>query len=96
MGPLPVVESFSVSISADVFVFARSTGVTRTIPRGAGGDGLRVLAELLRQLKTEVPDRADITLRADDNVDYATVMHTMDVIIGAQFPDVTLAPREGA
>lgn len=78
-------------------------GVIRTLPLVEGEQDFGGLRETLKQVKKRVPDKTDIVLEVGPDVDYQTLVTTMDtlrsypavvaasVVEGELFPDVALA-----
>ncbi|MCR8915860.1 biopolymer transporter ExbD [Marinobacter panjinensis] len=78
-------------------------GVIRTLPLVEGEQDFDGLRETLKQVKQQVPDKTDIVLEVGPEIDYQTLVTTMDtlrsyqavvaasVVEGELFPDVALA-----
>lgn len=78
-------------------------GVIRTLPLVEGEQDFNGLRETLKQIKKRVPDKTDIVLEVGPDIDYQTLVTTMDtlrsypavvaasVVEGELFPDVALA-----
>lgn len=78
-------------------------GVIRALPLVEGEQDFDGLRETLKQVKKRVPDKTDIVLEVGPDVDYQTLVTTMDtlrsypavvaasVVEGELFPDVALA-----
>jgi len=77
-------------------------GVIRVLPKKAGGQDFAALREVLRQVKTRVPEKTDLVLEVGPDIDYQTLVTAMDtvrsypavvaasVVEGELFPDVSL------
>jgi biopolymer transport protein TolR len=82
-------------VNKDGYDFARSTGENTNIPlKGEEYDFIK-LADVLKEAKGQYPDKNDIQIKADDAVIYNKIIHTMDVVISAKFPDVSLGDKGG-
>jgi biopolymer transport protein ExbD len=82
-------------VNKDGYQFAKSTGENTDIPlKGEEYDYTR-LAEVLKQAKDVHPDKNDVEIKADDAVIYNKIIHTMDIVISAKFPDVSLGDKGG-
>lgn len=78
-------------------------GVIRTLHLLDGKQDFDGLRHTLRQIKKRLPDKTDIVLEVSPNIDYQTLVRTMDtlrsypavvaasVVEGELFPDVSLA-----
>jgi len=85
-------------------------GLIRKIPNTNEGYDFDSLVSILKQLKSRFPDKKDITLLLGDNIDYQTLVTTMDltrsysavvaasVVEAELFPDISLgdAPELGS
>ncbi|WP_296931447.1 biopolymer transporter ExbD [uncultured Marinobacter sp.] len=83
-------------------------GLIRVLPVGQEGQDFGNLRQVLRQIKTRVPDKTDLVLEVGPDIDYQTLVTAMDtvrsypavvaasVIEGELFPDVSLmdAPED--
>ncbi|MDO3722370.1 biopolymer transporter ExbD [Marinobacter sp. chi1] len=77
-------------------------GVIKVLPAKAGEQNYAELRFVLRQIKTRIPDKTDIVLEVGPEIDYQTLVSTMDtvrsypavvaasVVEGELFPDVAL------
>jgi biopolymer transport protein ExbD len=82
-------------VNKDGYQFAKSTGENTDIPlKGEDYDYIR-LADVLKQAKDMHPDKTDVEIKADDTVIYNKIIHTMDIVISAKFPDVSLGDKGG-
>ncbi|PPI84751.1 biopolymer transporter ExbD [Marinobacter maroccanus] len=83
-------------------------GQIRVLPVGQEGQDFANLRQVLRQIKTRVPDKTDVVLEVGPDIDYQTLVTAMDtvrsypavvaasVVEGELFPDVSLmdAPED--
>jgi biopolymer transport protein ExbD len=83
----------TVFIDKDGYTFAKSTGETTPIPMKGDDYDYAKLADVLKDAKTAYPDKNDISLKADDTVIYNKIIHTMDIIVSAKFPDIGLSDK---
>jgi biopolymer transport protein ExbD len=90
--PEPTV-TLTLFIDKDGYTFAKSTGETTPIPKkGDDYDNVR-LADVLKEAKTAYPDKNDIQVKADDDVVYDKIIHAMDVVLSAKFPEIGLGDK---
>lgn len=80
-------------INKDGYTFAKSTGESTDIPKKGDEYDYIKLADTLKDAKTAYPDKNDIQVKSDDDVVYNNIVHTMDVVLSAKFPDVSLADK---
>lgn len=81
-------------IDKDGFTFSKSTGEATPIPmKSADEYDFARLGEILKEAKTAYPDKNDITIKSDDTVLYDKVVQTMDVVLAAKFPDISLSDK---
>lgn len=78
-------------------------GLLRALPLVAGAQDFGGLRETLRAVKARLPDKTDVVLEVAAEMDYQTLVHTMDtvrsypavvaasVVDAELFPDVSLA-----
>jgi len=83
-------------------------GLIRVLPVGQQGQDFESLRQVLRQFKSQVPDKTDLVLEVGPDIDYQTLITVMDtvrsypavvaasVVEGELFPDVSLmdAPED--
>ena len=83
-------------------------GLIQALPVGQEGQDFENLRQVLRQIKTRVPDKTDVVLEVGPDIDYQTLVTAMDtvrsypavvaasVVEGELFPDVSLmdAPED--
>lgn len=75
------------------YTFQKSTGESSTIEaKGEDYDYVK-LSDVMLQAKKDHPDKDDITIKTDDNVIYNKIIKTMDVVISAKFPNVSLTDK---
>lgn len=88
----------------------RVGGLIRRIARADGGQDLRELAELMRQLKARFPDQTEATLLAEPDTPYDSLVQVMDTMRASRtaqgaasattelFPNISIgdAPLRGA
>jgi biopolymer transport protein ExbD len=78
------------------FNLSTSAGLSLDIPMlGRGQDGaarydLKVLGDKLKQLKSEHPDTAAVTVSAEDTVNYGDLVQVIDACIGAGLVSVAV------
>src|SRR6185295_14441491 len=62
----------------------------RVVPRTAGGYDYPALAAALDQVKRAHPDKSDAVVSSEDRIDFGTLVATMDTVLAAGFPAVSL------
>jgi biopolymer transport protein ExbD len=85
----------TVYVDKDGYTFAKSTGESTPIPMKDGEYDFAKLGEILAKAKTDFPDKNDISIKADDTVLYNKIIRTMDIALGAKFPDIGLSDKGG-
>lgn len=96
--PEPTVN-LTLFVDKDGYIFSKSTGETTTIPCkqmvGPVCDeyDYAKLSEVLNKAKTDYPEKNDIAVKADDAVIYDRIIHSMDVVLSAHFPDIALSDK---
>lgn len=75
------------------YTFTKSTGETTQIDLDGEDYNYVKLGEILTKAKTDHPDKNDINIKADDKVLYNKIIHTMDVVVSAKFPDIGLSDK---
>jgi len=77
-------------------------GLIKHIPKLNGEYDFEALSEILKSLKSKLPNKTDITLLLSENVDYQTLVSTMDItrsypavvaanLVNAElFPDISI------
>ncbi len=93
--PEPTVN-LTLFIDKDGYTFAKSTGESTPIPLKGEDYDYSKLADILKDAKTAYPDKNDITVKSDDDVVYNNIIRTMDVVLSAKFPDVSLSDKGAA
>jgi biopolymer transport protein ExbD len=90
--PTPSV-SLTLYINKDGYIFSKSTGESTPIEmKGEDYDYVK-LADIMAQAKKDHPDKEDITIKSDDAIVYNKVIKTMDIVISAKFPTVSLSDK---
>jgi biopolymer transport protein ExbD len=92
--PEPTVN-LTLYIDKDGYTFAKSTGESTPIPMKGDDYDYVKLADVLKDAKTAYPDKNDIAVKADDSVLYNKIIHTMDIVLSAKFPDIGLSDKGG-
>jgi len=90
--PTPTVQ-LTLYVNQDGFMFSKSTGESTPIEMKNGEYDYVRLSEIMVQAKKDHPDKEDITIKSDDNVIYNKIIKTMDVVISAHFPNVSLTDK---
>lgn len=74
-------------------------GLIKHIPKTSGQYDFKALSEFLKLLKSKVPNKTDITLLLTENVDYQTLVSTMDTtrsypaVVAANLVEAELFPE---
>lgn len=90
--PTPSVQ-LTLYINKDGYIFSKSTGESTPVEmKGEEYDYVK-LADIMAQAKKDHPDKEDITVKADDSIIYNLVIKTMDVVISAKFPNISLSDK---
>jgi biopolymer transport protein TolR len=92
--PNPQVQ-LTVFINKDGYSFAKSTGENTDIPMKGEDYDYTKLADVLKDAKSQYPDKNDIMVKSDDAIMYQKVIHTMDIALSAHFADVSLGDKGG-
>src|SRR5688572_4857794 len=82
-------------VNKDGYDFTKSTGENTNIPLKGEEYDYAKLADVLKDTKQAYPDKEDIQVKSDDAVIYNKLIHTMDIIISAKFPTVSLSDKGG-
>ena len=90
--PEPTV-TLTLFIDKDGYTFSKSTGESTAIPKKGDDYDVVKLADTLKDAKTAYPDKNDIQVKSDDDVIYNNVIKTVDVVVSAKFPDVSLSDK---
>ena len=80
-------------VNKDGYTFAKSTGESTDIPKKGEEYDYVKLADVLKDTKTAYPDKNDIQVKSDDDVVYNNIIRTMDIVLSAKFPDVSLSDK---
>jgi biopolymer transport protein ExbD len=80
-------------IDKDGYIFQKSTGESTNIPMKAEDYDYAKLTEVLGKAKTDLPEKNDLTIKADDAVIYQKIIKTMDIALTAHFPDISLSDK---
>ena len=93
--PPPDEPSVSLVLRLDAggFVLSRSTGEVVRIDRDGDRLNLGRLSRAMRDVKAALPQKSDLTLHANDRIPYDEVIQTLDILHGADFPDVQIDDR---
>lgn len=68
----------------------------QVLPRGGAGHDFQALAAALAKLKASYPDKNDALVTSDDAITFDVLIRTMDSVLTAGFPSVSLAdPSNG-
>mgnify|MGYP000896391908 CR=1 FL=1 len=89
----PPTVQLTLFIDKDGYTFTKSTGERQQIEMKNEDYDYAKLADVLAQVKKDLPDKEDITIKADDSVIYNKVIRTMDVVLSAKFPNVSLTDK---
>ena len=85
----------AVLVNKDGFSFTKSTGENTDIPLKGEDYDYAKLADVMAEAKRTYPDKNDVQIKAADSVIYQKVVHTMDIVLSAHFPDVSLGDQGG-
>lgn len=105
-GEAPEAESLNLVVTlvpSGLEVADSERGVIRALPaKPSGEQDFGALRDVLRQIKARLPEKTDITLEVGPDIDYQTLVRTMDmvrsypavvaasVVEGELFPDIAL------
>lgn len=105
-GQAPAPEQFQLVVALipqGIEVIDGKRGLIKTLPMSEGKQDFDGLRYTLRQIKNRMPDKTDIVLEVSPDIDYQTLVKTMDtvrsypavvaasVVEGELFPDVSLS-----
>ena len=90
--PTPSV-TLTLFINSDGYIFSKSTGESTPIEKKGDEYDYTKLAETMAQAKKDHPDKEDLNIKSDDAVIYNKVIQTMDVVISAHFPNISLSDK---
>ena len=85
--------TLTVFVDKDGYIFQRSTGESVTIPLKDNDYDYVKLSETVQKAKADLPDKTDSNIKSDDEILYAKIIHTMDVVLTAGFHDVALTDK---
>ncbi|WP_455217665.1 ExbD/TolR family protein [Kaarinaea lacus] len=75
------VLNFEVIVRSDGLTVADTLGgVIKKITKTNGEHDFKALSELLKQIKSKFPDKQNITILLEPNIEYATLVTTMDTV----------------
>jgi biopolymer transport protein TolR len=66
--------------------------IPKTNQNGSAAFDRKTLGEKLKTLKASLPDQSAITVQPEDAVAYSDLVETVDIAIGEQLKNVTVAP----
>jgi biopolymer transport protein ExbD len=104
-GQAPKPEEFRLVVTLipeGIEIADNDRGLIRVLPVAQEGQDFANLRQVLRQIKTRVPDKTDVVLEVGPDIDYQTLVTAMDtvrsypavvaasVVEGELFPDVSL------
>jgi biopolymer transport protein ExbD len=92
--PTPTV-TLTLFINKDGYIFSKSTGESTPIEMKGEEYDYAKLAEIMAAAKKDHPDKEDMNIKSDDAVVYNKVIKTMDVVISAHFPNISLSDKGG-
>jgi len=87
------VVTLTLFVNKDGYTFAKSTGESTDIPKKGEEYDYVKLADVLKEAKGQYPDKNDIQVKSDDDVVYNNIIRTMDIVLAAKFPDVSLSDK---
>lgn len=90
--PQPTVQ-LTLYVNKDGYILSKSTGESIPIEMKGEEYDLVKLSEVMQQVKKDHPDKEDITIKSDDSVIYNNIIKTMDVVISAKFPNISLTDK---
>jgi biopolymer transport protein TolR len=83
--------TLTLMINKDGYVFSKSTGESTPIEmKGEDYDYVK-LADIMEKAKKDHPDKEDMNVKSNDSVIYNKVIKTMDIVISAKFPNISLS-----
>lgn len=74
------------------YVLASSAGESIAIPKAGSTYDLPELRTRLASVHQLDPNRREITIAPEDGVRYEDVVNAMDVVVGADYANVTISP----
>ena len=78
-------------INKDGYIFQKSTGESTPIEMKGEDYDYAKLADIMEKAKKDHPDKEDMNVKSNDAVIYNKVIKTMDVVISAKFPNISLS-----
>jgi biopolymer transport protein TolR len=87
--PPEVLVKIVVVVSQEQFNLVVGTDQTPIPKKGADYDFERLAAEL-KKAKDSHPDKNDVQVASEDQVVFDTLIRTMDTVLTARFPDISL------
>ena len=66
------------------------------IPKKGESYDFEKLSDELKKIKDGHPDKTDIQVASEDTIKFEVLVRTMDVALGARFPDISLIDSGGA
>lgn len=105
-GQAPAPEEFRLVVALipqGIEVLDSERGLIRSLPLSEGKQDFEGLRHTLRQIKKRMPDKTDLVLEVSPDIDYQTLVRTMDTVrsypavvaasevTGELFPDVSLS-----
>ena len=83
--------TLTLMINKDGYVFSKSTGESTPIEmKGEDYDYVK-LADIMEKAKKDHPEKEDMNVKANDSIVYNKVIRTMDIVISAKFPNISLS-----
>jgi len=78
-------------INKDGYIFQKSTGESTPIEMKGEEYDYAKLADIMEKAKKDHPDKEDMNIKSNDSVIYNKVIRTMDIVISAKFPNISLS-----
>jgi biopolymer transport protein ExbD len=91
--PDPPPTSMTVLVAAEGFNLTVG-GDRQVFPRNPHGHDYPALAAALDRVKRAHPDKHDAVVSSEDRIDFGTLVATMDTVLAAGFPAVSLRGTE--
>jgi biopolymer transport protein TolR len=66
------------------------------IPKKGDAYDIEKLAAELKKVKDAHPDKNDVKVASEDQIKFETLIHTMDTVLSARFPDISLVDTGAA
>lgn len=93
--PPQVQDKITIVVNQEGFNLVVGQDQTPIPKRGTDYD-FEKLGQELKKAKDSHPDKNDVTVASEDQIVFDTILHTMDQIITARFPDVSLVDTGAA